>query len=220
MTFAPRSSPSERRVVGRKESAMLSTPRIEHRGEQQYVAIRATTPMSGLGAVAPPLVGEVFGWLDVRGIEPCGPPFFRYLVVDMDHELELDVGVPVAQATPGDGRVHSESLPAGDYATAVFTGPYQQLEQATAELLGRRRRAESGGTPSPRQRARSGPRAWSITSRTPRQSLTPRSGRRCSHSRPGLSRASSSRSSPTVRAARLRSRGAARRRRAWPRSRR
>jgi len=115
---------------------MPSTPRIEQRSEQQYVAIRATTPMSGLGAVAPPLVGEVSGWLEVRGIEPGGPPFFRYLVVEMEHELELDVCVPVAQATRGDGRVHSASLPPGDYATAVFTGPYEQLEQATAELLG------------------------------------------------------------------------------------
>lgn len=51
---------------------MLTTPTLEHRAEQPYVAIRATPTMSQIGALAAPLIGEVFDWLTVQGISPAG----------------------------------------------------------------------------------------------------------------------------------------------------
>jgi effector-binding domain-containing protein len=36
---------------------------------------------------------------------------------------------------PADERVRARSLPAGEYVTAVYTGPYEGLRDATAELL-------------------------------------------------------------------------------------
>lgn len=114
---------------------MLSTPEIEQRSEQQYVAIRTTAAMGQIGEAAAPLIGEVFGWLASHGIEPSGPPLFRYLAIDMENELELDVGVPVAQRVPADGRVRARSLPAGTYVTAMYTGPYDGVMDATSELL-------------------------------------------------------------------------------------
>jgi effector-binding domain-containing protein len=114
---------------------MLSTPEIEQRSEQPYAAITTTAAMGRIGEVASPLIGDVFAWLGSHGIEPAGPPLFRYLAIDMERELELDVGVPVAQPVPADGRVRARSLPAGTYVTAVYTGPYDGLREATAELL-------------------------------------------------------------------------------------
>jgi effector-binding domain-containing protein len=114
---------------------MLSTPEAEQRSEQQYAAIMTTAAMDEIGPVAAPLIGEVFGWLARHGTEPAGPPLFRYLSIDMEGELELEVGVPVAQEVPADHRVRARSLPAGSYVTAVFTGPYEGLRQATGELL-------------------------------------------------------------------------------------
>jgi|Tabmets5t2r1_1033131.scaffolds.fasta_scaffold04515_3 effector-binding domain-containing protein len=114
---------------------MLTTPTLEHRAEQPYVAIRATPTMSQIGLVAGPLIGEVFGWLAEQGISPAGPPFFRYLVIDMERELELHVGVPVVRRMAGDGRVLADAFPEGQYLTALYTGHYDGLASATGEFL-------------------------------------------------------------------------------------
>ena len=115
---------------------MLTQPNVEDRGEQPYAAINVRVSMDEVGAVVPPLIAEVFDWLARRGIDPAGPPFFRFLVIDMATKMEIDAGVPVAVPPTGDDRVRSGSLPAGRYATAIHTGPPAGLVDATAELLG------------------------------------------------------------------------------------
>jgi effector-binding domain-containing protein len=89
--------------------------------------------MEELGSVVPPLTDRVFGWLTARGITPAGPPFWRYVVVDMDNELELEAGVPVASLVEGTGEI--SVLPAGRYATVVHTGHPDTLVTATRDLL-------------------------------------------------------------------------------------
>jgi hypothetical protein len=78
--------------------------------------------MQEMDAVIPRLLGEVFAWLERRAVAPAGPPFMRLLVVDMAALLEIELGVPVATPVPGDGRVAAGVLPAGPYATLVYTG--------------------------------------------------------------------------------------------------
>lgn len=114
---------------------MAGQPRIEERTEQPYVAIRALVTMQTLGAVLPGLHPEVYGWLRSRGVPPAGQPFFKYNVVDMDRQLEVEVGVPVAAATTGDARVLAAVLPAGRYATLRHSGHPDGLAGATAVLL-------------------------------------------------------------------------------------
>src|SRR5580698_6449761 len=91
---------------------MSAAPEIVTRAEQPYVAIRARVTMAELGGVADRLP-EVFGWLGARGLAPAGPPFFKYNVIDMARELEVEAGVPVAAAVAGDDQVVSGVLPAG-----------------------------------------------------------------------------------------------------------
>ena len=114
---------------------MISEPRIVERGAQPYAAIAARVPMEQIANVADTLPGELFGWLGAHGIEPTGAPFFKYNVIDMGAQLELEWGVPVAGPVKGDGRVLSDTLPAGRYASAVHTGPFGGLRDATAALL-------------------------------------------------------------------------------------
>jgi effector-binding domain-containing protein len=114
---------------------MLSEPRIEQRPAHHYVAIPAQAPMTELSGVLDRLFPEIFGWVAEHGITPDGPPFIRYLVTDMDRSLEFEVGLPTAGPTDGDGRVQSGHLPAGRYVTALHTGPYDRLVDATAQLL-------------------------------------------------------------------------------------
>ncbi len=94
---------------------MIIEPKLEHRDEQPYVAIRTQVTMRELGTVLPPLLGQVFAWLERKGMAPAGAPFFRYLVVDMDSQLDMEVGVPVATAASGDGRISTGVLPSDRY---------------------------------------------------------------------------------------------------------
>jgi effector-binding domain-containing protein len=120
---------------------MPTAPEITERAAQPYVAIRANVTMAQLSGFADRL-GEVFSWLAERGVAPAGPPFFRYNVIDMERELNVEAGVPVPTAVEGDDRVIAGVLPAGRYATAVHVGHYDGLIGAVDDLL---RWAESQG---------------------------------------------------------------------------
>jgi effector-binding domain-containing protein len=112
---------------------MSAVPEIVTRTEQPYVAIRARVAMSELPALGARL-GEVFGWLGARGLAPAGPPFFKYNVIDMASELEMEAGVPVAAAVDSDGHVVSGVLPAGRYATLTHLGHPSELVEVTETL--------------------------------------------------------------------------------------
>lgn len=118
----------------------MDEPVVVERTEQPYVAISADVPMAALGTTLPPLIPRVFGWLGARGIAPAGPPFWRYVVIDMANELTVEVGVPVAVSTApglaGDGEpVVAGVLPGGKYVTATHVGDPSGLAAATGELL-------------------------------------------------------------------------------------
>lgn len=114
---------------------MGESPTIEKRVDQPYAAIPVSVRIEELGSVVPPLTGQVFDWLAARGIAPTGPPFWRYVVVDMENRLELETGVPVTSLIEGDGEVRTGLLPAGRYATVVHTGHPDTLVTATSDLL-------------------------------------------------------------------------------------
>ena len=109
---------------------------IEERPAQPYLAIRRTITMQTFPEVADRLP-EVFGWLAARGIGPAGPPFFRYLVIDMEHELDVEAGVPVATPVDGEGEVFAGVLPAGRYAVTTHVGHPDELIAVTGAFLER-----------------------------------------------------------------------------------
>ena len=113
---------------------MSSAPEIVARAEQPYVAVRAKVTMGEIAAFARRF-GEVFGWLDRHGLAPAGPPFFKYNVIDMARELEMEAGVPVASAADGDDQMVAGVLPAGRYATLTHVGHPSELMAATKALL-------------------------------------------------------------------------------------
>ncbi len=113
----------------------ITEPKLEYREAQSYVAVRSRVRMDEIAGRLPPLLGEVFAWLAKKGTRPSDAPFWRYLVIDMEATLEIDVAVPVATPVLGDGRVIADVLPKGRYATALFVGPPAGLLNATMELL-------------------------------------------------------------------------------------
>lgn len=107
---------------------------VTERAAQPYVAITGQVTMAAIGSVAD-RIPEIFAWLGARGIAPAGPPFLRYNVIDMERQLEIEAGVPVASAVKGDDHVRAGTLPAGRFATLVHVGAPPTLQAATAALL-------------------------------------------------------------------------------------
>jgi len=109
-------------------------PEISQRAAVPYVGISQWVSMAELGSVAD-RIPEIFGWLGTHGIAPAGPPFFRYIVIDMKRQLLVEVGVPVQSAVQDDGNIQAGTLPAGQFAVMTHTGAPPTLEAATAALL-------------------------------------------------------------------------------------
>jgi effector-binding domain-containing protein len=109
-------------------------PEIVTRDEQPYVALKAKVPMAGIADFAR-RGEEVFGWLAARNVEPVGPVFFKYDVVDMEAGLVMEIGVPVEERVFGEEEIVAGVLPAGRYVSATHRGHPDGLMQATADLL-------------------------------------------------------------------------------------
>lgn len=114
---------------------MITEPKLEDRSAQRYVAIRTQVTMQELGTgVIPQLHSEVLAWLKKQGVAPTGAPFIRFLVINMMEKLDIELGWPVASALSGSDRVSAGVLPAGRYASLVYTGIDNGI-QANAALL-------------------------------------------------------------------------------------
>jgi effector-binding domain-containing protein len=114
--------------------AMTHEPQLEQRAAQCYAAILAHVTMDSFPQAIDTGYPELFGWLAARGLTPAGPPFIRYLVIDMAAELEIELAIPVAATVTGSGRVRPGVLPAGRYVTLRHVGPYDGLIASNAAL--------------------------------------------------------------------------------------
>ena len=113
----------------------MSQPvRIELRAAQPYAGIGVRVSMDGLSGAVDEAFPELFGWLAAQDIPVAGPPFIRYLVIDMAAELQIELAVPVSAEINGSGRIQPGVLPAGRYVTLRHTGPYDGLAASNAAL--------------------------------------------------------------------------------------
>ena len=113
---------------------MASEPTVVDRAEQPYVAVCSNVAMDNIASIAT-RHPEVFGWLAEHGLTRAGPPFLRYVTIDMATTLEIEAGVPVSARVEPDGAVIAGVLPAGRYATSRHVGHPDGLMQATGDLL-------------------------------------------------------------------------------------
>jgi effector-binding domain-containing protein len=100
----------------------IGKPKIDQRKEQTYMGIRAIVLMSELSKGVTKLFKEINAWARQNQLQPTGAPFMRYHVIDMTGEMDIEAGIPVAAAMQNDGRVRAGVLPAGRYASLVYTG--------------------------------------------------------------------------------------------------
>lgn len=100
----------------------IGEPRIDNRSAKPYIGIRTQTPFKGMFKMVDQMRKQLNGWLKEQNVEPAGPPFLRYHVIDMAGEMDIEYGVPVANITPSGGRVTAGVLPAGRYASLIYIG--------------------------------------------------------------------------------------------------
>ena len=105
---------------------MITQPKIDDRQQQPYLGIRSQVAMGELPTIIPQQIGEVAGWLEQHGAEPAGPPIVRFHACPTTAEtaamLDIAVGWPVAATLAGNDRIIADALPAGRYASLIYTG--------------------------------------------------------------------------------------------------
>lgn len=110
-------------TIVKKTRTMVGTPGVYERPDEHYMGIRVQTPFKGMFTVIDKhLFKELRAWMNQEGVEPSGTPFFRYYVINMEGEMDVEVGIPIAATLPGDGRVCPGVLPGGRYASLVYIG--------------------------------------------------------------------------------------------------
>ena len=114
---------------------MSPQPQSQNRAAQEYAAIPVRVTMDALPAAVDEGFPELFRWLGEHAVTPAGPPFIRYLVIDMAGELQIELAVPVGTKIGDGGRVRSGLLPGGRYVVLRHAGPYDGLVASNAALL-------------------------------------------------------------------------------------
>lgn len=108
---------------------MMTEPKLEDRSEQPYLGIRTQITIQEMGSgIIPQLQDEVLEWMNQQGIAPAGAPFMRYHVINMAEKLDVELGWPVANAVAGNQRITAGMIPAGRYASLVYTGIANGME--------------------------------------------------------------------------------------------
>ncbi|WP_250034957.1 GyrI-like domain-containing protein [Paractinoplanes maris] len=98
---------------------ILEGPTVANRPDRHTAGIRVMTPFRGMFAVRDQLMAELYTWLDARHVT-YGPTFFRLHVVNMEADMDVEVGVVLDNPLDGDARVTPGTLPAGDYALLKY----------------------------------------------------------------------------------------------------
>ena len=100
----------------------IGKPKIETRPKQVYMGIRTITPFKGMSKAIGRLSDEMNAWVEEHKVKPSGPPFLRYHVIDMRGFMDIELGFPFPKALPDDGEVKAGILPAGRYASLIYSG--------------------------------------------------------------------------------------------------
>ena len=114
---------------------MITAPKVEQRDAQPYVGIRTLAATHELPTIIPQLHEVIYGWLEEHGIAPAGASFIRYHVIDMATKMDITIGVPIASVVASNERVTADVIPAGKYATLLYTGDYSGLMDANKTLI-------------------------------------------------------------------------------------
>lgn len=100
----------------------IGKPKIDKRPKLNYMGIRTIAPFKGMSRVIDKIADELNAWVEENNIRTIGPPFLRYHVIDMRGFMDISFCVPVRRVLPDGGQVKADVIPAGRYASLVYSG--------------------------------------------------------------------------------------------------
>jgi len=100
----------------------IGKPRINKRPKLVYMGIRTIAPFKGMSKVIDRLSKEMNAWVSDHNIKTSGPPFLRFHVIDMRGFMDISFCFPVRKALPDDGDIKADVIPAGRYASLIYSG--------------------------------------------------------------------------------------------------
>ncbi|MBY8991775.1 MAG: GyrI-like domain-containing protein [Candidatus Lokiarchaeota archaeon] len=99
------------------------------RDAQLVLSIRTKTSVQQL----PQLIGETYmkimQYLGEQGKNPSNAPFVGYFNLDMQN-LDVEIGFPVSKKLPERDDIKASEIPAGNYTSCIYTGPYDKIQPA------------------------------------------------------------------------------------------
>lgn len=106
---------------------MATTPKptkpvIDERPERYTAGIRLKAAIRDFKRVIPQTLGDVFAWAEEHGVRRAGAPYMRYYVIDMEGQMDIELGIPVSEPIQPNGKVTPGVLAAGRYASLIYTG--------------------------------------------------------------------------------------------------
>jgi effector-binding domain-containing protein len=100
----------------------IGKPKIDKRPKQTYMGIRIIAPFKGMFKEIGRIADELNAWVEKNKVKTSGPPFLRYHVIDMRGFMDISYCVPVRKALPNNGNIKADEIPAGKYASLIYSG--------------------------------------------------------------------------------------------------
>nr|MDO8119495.1 GyrI-like domain-containing protein [Candidatus Sigynarchaeota archaeon] len=101
---------------------------------QAALAVRRVTSVTMLPQLLGRVFGDIIGYLGELKKKPGGPSFVAYHNMDMQ-ALDVEVGFPVLTNLPGKGDIKPATIPGGNFAKCMHTGPYDALKDTYASFM-------------------------------------------------------------------------------------
>jgi effector-binding domain-containing protein len=112
---------------------MIDNCEAIERPAQPVLSIRTRTSVQALPEALGKGYQKVFEYLTGLGEHPAGAPFVAYYNMDMQ-DLDIEIGFPLSKELPDKEDIRCGEIPAGKFASTVYTGPYQEMPPAYEAL--------------------------------------------------------------------------------------
>jgi effector-binding domain-containing protein/DNA-binding transcriptional MerR regulator len=105
--------------------------KVRETADQPMVSVRGHTPLQEMPGFFSRAVGAEFALLGRLGLRPAGPPFAIYHDPEFrEEDIDIEVGIPVAEPVDGTAEVAGGTLPGGTVAFTLHCGPYDEIGAA------------------------------------------------------------------------------------------
>jgi effector-binding domain-containing protein len=119
----------------REEPAMEYEVHLRETVPQPAACIQGRAAWSELGPFISAALTEILGAAGGQGVRFAGPPYGIYHSPDStEAEVNLEIGIPVAEQIEPAGRVVATLIPGGLVAATVHCGPYEDVAPAYRAL--------------------------------------------------------------------------------------